>query len=437
MLKHPHEQQFYTATKSFKNLIRYDYLTKLDCCTLASKCIKDDCIQLIKINTFTSSETFSYFTYVFDALATTHPIMGFILHKTHNNLNFYIALKTHANLDVATHIFYQGFLSTFPDSKLQVLNKIASCELLTQLFSPEHYSAITSVTTIPNNTTCTPILEKLTSLLYSEVYTALFLVEPVSPNDYKDLLKELFNLYNTLSQFTQSTNTLSKSVSHNTSCTHTVNQSESCSNSCTCTDSCSTSCSKATYNNISPSTTAHIPKSNRSINISTTFNNAISNSDNQSNSTAKGENNSCSQGNSEANLKATNLADSNSFSYCSQNKIACDMTTLLNSLLTRLESATTLFHFTTYFLAPLQATTIRAAYTYNGLANDLSIATSPNFIYTWTNSDPCYLSLIECFQNLTPTLFKSPYHPKPFTPSVAITSSELLNTFYFPFSCNI
>ena len=448
MIKHPFEHEFNHAVKQYHALINYDYLEKVDFSTLHSKYNDDFCIRLFKINKFTPGDNPDFFSYVFDALASTSISIGIILEKNPEELNFYIGFKYIPSMDISNQIFSQGFLSTFPCSRAQLLTPEASCKLLNRLFNCHNFSAITSVMNIPNKSATTThsdsddskehmrstILQNLTTLFSSQVYTALFLAEPTCGHTKKDLVNELLILYNTLSQFTQSTNTLSTSTAQNTSCTYTTNQSESSCNTCTLTDNCSTSNSEASYNNISPSTTMTLPNCNRIVNLSTTFNCSTSSSENRGSSTANATNKTCANGSSEANLNATNTSDGCSFSYCKQNKMMSDSLADLAALISRLKLATSLFHFSAFFLSPLLATTIRAGYTYAGLATDTSTTIHSNRIYTWNDNDPIYPSLLNHLAHLALPYYKASPQSKSVTASSIITSEELFNVFYFPFS---
>lgn len=436
MLKHPLEQQFSSTLHQYNNYVQKDYLNNLDCATLCANKKSQNQILLFKITDFTSSTTAHYFTYVFNALASLNTTVGIILEHKKKNLNFYLGLSIDSSNTMASEIFTQGFLSTFPNSNIKAYDCDESKALLNDIFSPEHISAITSTIVIPNNaeTPTTPILQNFSSLFPAENYVALLLATPTCNCQIEDTLNTFLDLFNSLSQFQQTTLNCGNSVAHNSSCTLTTNESSSSSNSCTNTNSSSTGSSAANYTNISPSTTVPLGNSTRVVNVSATFNEAIGANQGTSHSEAKCNTEGCSNGKSEANLNATNLSDTSSISFCKQNKLVIDAIALINNLITRLtnNSNNAMFYFNAFFLAPLAATTIRAGYTYAGLAKDTTLNLEPSFITTWCATHCNFRSLLKELKHFQIPQFKLPHGTKCFKACTTITSQELVNTFYFP-----
>lgn len=436
MLKHPFEHQLSSALKQYNYLVQKDYLNNLNCATLYHCNDEQAHILLFKINKFSASTTSNFFTYVFNALASLKATIGLILENNNGTLNFYVGLNVTDSATISSEIFVQGFLATFPDSEIESFSQVDSKNLLADLFAPDHFSAITSTIVIPNNTdsTVSPILQHLTSLLTAEDYVALFLAEPMCPCENEDLLDTLISLFNTLSQFQQANLNCFKGVAHNKSCTLATNQSSSCSNACTNTDNCSHGTSKSSYTNISPSTTVPLGDSSRTVNIGTTFNHANGANEGTSHATAKCNTNSCSEGNSESKMNATNLTDNTTIIYSKQNKIAMDALARLTTLITRLttNSNNPLFAFNAFFLAPLTSTSIRAGYTYAGLAKDTTLNLEPAFVTTWPSDNCTFLPLLNTLRHLQIPQFNLPHFTKRFNACTSITSAELLNTFYFP-----
>lgn len=436
MLKHPLEQQFSSTLHQYNSCVQKDYLNNLDCATLCANKKTQNQIFLFKITDFASSTTAHYFTYVFNSLASLNTTIGIILERNKKNLNFYLGLSVDSSNTISSEIFTQGFLSTFPNSKITTYNCDESKALLNNLFSLEHISAITSTIVIPNNTytDANAILQNFSSLFPSENYITLLLATPASNNETKNNLDTFINLFDSLSQFQQTTLNCGNSVAHNSSCTLTTNKSSSSSNSCTNTNSSSTGSSSANYTNISPSTTVPLGNSTRVINMSATFNEAIGANQSASHSEAKCNIEGCSNGKSEANLNATNLSDTSSISFCKQNKLVIDAISLVNNLITRLtnNSNNAMFCFNAFFLAPLAATSIRAGYTYAGLAKDTTLSLEPSFITTWYANHCDFRPLLKEIKHFQIPQFRPPHGTKCFKTCTTITSQELVNTFYFP-----
>lgn len=437
MLKHPFEHQLSSALKQYNFLVQKDYLNSLSCATLCPSNKTKNQILLFKINQFTSSTNANFFAYVFNALGALKTTISFILENNNRTLNFYVGLNIESTTAINSQMLTQGFLSTFPDSKITALNEKDSKNLLTHLFNPNTLSAITSTIVIPNNTVSnTPsILQHFTPLFTSENYVALFLASPICPSQSEESLETLTNLFNTLSQFQQANLNCFKGVAHNKSCTLATNCSSTSSKACTNTESASQGSSTARYTNISPSTSVPIG-STHTVNIGTTFNQANGTNQGTSCSHSQCDTNSHLNGNSESNMEATNLTDNTTFIYSKQNKIAMNALSRLTTLIDRLttNSNNPMFSFNAFFLAPLPSTTIRAGYTYAGLAKDSTLNLEPTFVTTWSSNDATFSPLLNDLKHLQMPQFNLPHLPKCFKASTSITSTELLNTFYFPFS---
>lgn len=436
MLKHPFEEELYTALKEFDFLVNKDYLNQLNCHILMPCASCKDCILLFKVNSLTATTTSLFFTYVFNALASLGTTIGFILNRCHGTLNFYISLRVHSAPAISREILMQGFTATFSPSQLVPLDQSTTEALLCNLFSPSTSCALTSAIVIPNNTTAanTPILEKFSALFPCENFTALFLATPIKPCKIQESIVQLVDLFNVLSQFNQANHSISKGLARNSSCTLTKNHTKTCGDSRTHTNNSGNGSSTACYTNVTPSTVVPLGNSSRSVNLSMTLNHATGTNSSDAHSIANGQNNSHAHGGSKSNMDATNLTDNNTFAYSKQNKAVADALAELTTLITRFSSASNdaFFCFNAFFLAPLISTTIRAAYTYTGLAKDATLNLAPVAINTWPNSDPAFLPLITELQHLRIPRFNMP-SSKSFKACATITSSELLNTFYFPF----
>lgn len=436
MLKHPFSEDLYAALKQFDFLVNKEYLSQLNCATISPHADSKECILLFKVKTFTTAAAYSFFTYVFNALASLETTIGFILNRYGKTLDFYIGLRIQSSPPVSSEILMQGFVNTFSASELSPLNQADSKALLLKLFSPNASAALTSTIVIPNNAAHTSLLEKFSSLFTQEDYTALFLAAPIKPCEIQEHIDDLIDLFNTLSQFTQANCSLCKTLANNKSCTLTENHTKTCGTSCTQTNNSSQGSSVAHYTNISPSTTVPLGESKRVVNMSMTLNHADGCNQSGGSSTAKGETHSCAHGDSEANLRATNVGTNKTLVYTKQNKAVADAISELTNLIARFSNTSTdaFFCFSAFFLAPLMSTTIRAGYTYAGLASDSSSNLEPLFINTWPNCSPIYSALITELQHFHLPSFHLPCDHQSFKACTTITSTELLNTFYFPFS---
>lgn len=429
--------QLKEALAKFEALVHKICFTELNCLPVCDlkPCLHT--IKLIKIETLTTSTGASFYLYVLNALGGLKNTIGYILHSSPTNLCFYIGLKGADNCCTALKLLENGLKATFPNSKFKELSPKESSALLQRLFNPEDCGCLSSAIVVPNHTDVThaPILENFTMLMSKEEYTALFLASPIDRCEMRLLLEELTCLFDCLSCFSQATHNFLHGLSKNGSNSSSICKTESNSLSCTETNSSSFTCNDSAYTNITPSTA--LPLANtRSLNISVSSNKTEGHASSNTESCSECKTRHFSEAKTSHCLNATTINDNESITFSSQNKEVQDILAKLTLLIARLKANldTPFFDFAAYFLSPCPETSLRAAYTYVGLAKDTTLNLEESFINTWHHSSSDFITITgELAQFNHPVFLTSPDCHE-IIGATPITSSELLNTLTFPFT---
>ena len=394
------------------------------------------CITLLKIETLEAPLSPDFFTFVLNALGDLQEVFGYMLQSFHHTLTLYVGLKTAGSMAASLDILKNGLTSSYPNSKFKELSPKESALILMELFNPSCYHTLSSVIVIPNNTSSSnaPINQKLMDLMGNEEFMAFFLASPMSRCEAKCLIDELKELYTALSSFSHTESSFSHSLSKNTAVHVTKSTTENDSTSCTDAKGTEHDCSTLQYTVITPAVTIPLQDSNI-LNIGISFNQTSGNVNIVNQSVAEQETKGCSVSKTNLHITSTTLTDSDSLSFVTQNKLVTDLLTKLDALILRLSvvSNETLFCFGAYFLAHSSAASIRAAFTYSGLAKDSSLNIQESFITTWEDCEDIFPGLIEELKNFNHLSFVTDSKKECITTAVPITSLELLNSFYFPY----
>lgn len=422
------EQDFIDALSKCNFLLHKTHLKELHCFEAYPPSPNSNPIRLIKIESFGDCNHLSFFTYTLNAVASMNCSIAYIIQSTCSEMSFYIGLKDTCACSVGFNMLHKGLSSTFPSAKfIPVPLQDTSC-ILGDLFNPQHYDTLSSTTVVPGSTT--PIIPSFIQLLQKEFYTLFLLAEPTCNNCICNLTHELMELFNIISAFTQTNFHHFNGISKNSS--HTLSNGDTDGHSLACTESCSTasSCSENCYTNISPSTSLPIPNSSP-LNLGLTFNTAsgLSSSTTNANIACKTNNTSCSKTTSD--LSGIGTVNNRTTHYSAQNKCALECLDALTILLNRLKNSTnhSFFNFSAYTLSNSMSTSIRAAYTYGGLAANTSTYRDDMIVNTWCKDSPCFNDLLCTLSHFDHPCFIQPNCP-PIQATTLITAPEFLNTLY-------
>lgn len=450
----------------YEYLIERPYLYELACLPSATFCVSDAPIQILKISTLSTCDTYIQLSYALNALADLNHTVGCLLICNQGELSLYILLKGCA----ISSIFYTSFLQTFPGSSLSYIQ--SPTQFLNALFNYEKYASLASGAVVPNSSYQVPLLQQFANLMgTSSNYVALFLAEPLPRQEIRHCLREFYDIYTTLDQFTQTnytdyksdsksvTNSTAKGSTNTSSKSTTNTHGDSSSNSHNCYTNLSASTpltliahrpstttsttttqgnlpSTTTTTTTSPSTTS-TPTSPRNINATVLTNRAKGSASTFNSSRAHGE--TC--GDSSSLTSTHGNSSSQTFYHAAAFSIAnkrvqdalSSITTILSRYSTLSKNAT--FCFSSYFFSPNRDTSLRAAHTYVGLSQS-SYEFSPNIVNHWSYESPQYQNIFSALKQLTHPSFCFP--PKDLTVSntVPISSTELVNTIYYPIRSN-
>lgn len=468
----------------YEYLIQRPYLADLSCLPLCTPPNCYESIQVLKICSLPETARFGYFSYIINALASLEKTIGCILVSTCDDLSLYLCVKDCS--DTAISLLQNGLLQTFPDIQICALQQ--SDEFLDTLFNPTAYSLLSSSLVTLNTSYDSIFLKDFTNLVGKcSKYVAFFLAEPVKRCILQDVQHKLYEIYDELSNCSQSTYTNyqsdAKTTSHSTakgntnsssqSLTHTCSESNATSHNSYVNVSASTPLSlsfvqgkpRRPYqtlpnNTISPAKTTlpnTITSTNtttQSVNLSTTTSSSScssphSNSKNinstflinkaqgscctLSNSEAKGQN--CSESNSLTSTDGHTMShtDYYALSFSRPNKRLQEAVSNLNEALTRYNtlSRNATFNFGAYFFSCSSEMSLRSAYSYTGLSQS-SYVLSPNIVNSWASNHYDYASLYRYLRSFTHPEFTLPNTNLSVFNSTLLLSNELVNTFYLP-----
>lgn len=393
-------------------------------------------ILLLKIEMLTQALAPEFFSFVLNALGGIGGVFGYMLQASQQRLNFYVGFKTAAGIKTAVEVLKSGLKSTYPGSKVIQLSLEESALVLDKLFNPNTYSTLTSVVVVPNNTSSSnaPINQKLIDLMHNEAFVAIFLASSAKTCNIRCLIKALEDLYTELTPFlgTEYEPTYSTSKTPSTQIAKSITESDA--NACTVTNAITRECSSTKGVAITPVTTVS-PKDLPQLSVGIAYSESSGNDNTDAQSIAKQETKGSSVTKSNVSTSSNTTAYSDTIYFIKENKFIEDTLAKLTLMIERLNkiSSEGVFYFGAYFLSQSQATSIRSAYTYSGLAKDSTLTGEGPFINSWEEEDCDFPKLVEEIRNFNHLSFLTP-HNKQITTSVLISSLELLNSFYFPYT---
>jgi hypothetical protein len=393
-------------------------------------------IRLLQVEVLTTPLSPDFFTFVLNALGNLKEVFGYILRSSQHQPELYIGLKTDEGMRSALDILKNGLKNTYPNSKFKELSPKESSLILKDLFNAKSYQTLSAAVVIPNNTSPShaPINQKLLDLMGGEEFTALFLASPITQCEIKCFTDELKSLYTTLSAFKENILSFSQSSSKNTAShvSKTITENEN-NNRLEIQGNLHT-CNAAQYTLLTPSISTTLENS-RIFNVSISFYQTTGIADTYNQATERGESRGRSTSKMDLHINSGTITNTDSLSYVSQNKFVIDLLEQLDSLIARLTQSASgpLFYFGAYFLSSAAATSIRAAYTYSGLAKDETLNIEQSYVITWEDSEENFSKLIQELKGFNQLSFSPPRGNQCVTTTALITSAELLNSFYFPF----
>ena len=420
-------------------LVNQHFLHSFHDFTLCESHSSIDDIILLEVEILEEPIAPDFFVFVLNTLGDLNIVYGYILLFSNDLLTFYIGLKANEDMDTALEVLKNGLRNSYPKSKFKELSSKESSLVLDQLLSSEDVQALSSAIVIPSNTSQahSPINQKLVDLMKHEDFVAIFLASSTSFGEVKHLIKELQDLYTALFPFSQAQYSLSHSFAKNPSTQLMKSITETDGKSSTVTDGVTHEIDTTKELTFTPTiTTQSSDLPLLSIGIACSESTEITNTNNYS--IAKAEGQECAVTKSTLSITSNTTTNENTMTFVSQNKFVTDLLQKLDILIERLISISgeVLFYFGAYFLSSSVASNMRAAHTYAGLARNKNINLGRPVIATWRSQDCIFPQLINEIKNFNPLSFI--FHNKNcITTSTLITSTELLNSFYFPYPKSI
>ncbi|WP_069999744.1 hypothetical protein [Cellulosilyticum sp. I15G10I2] len=420
-----------------KMIVDKNYFNNIHELTFCSSPSKEGCIRLLKIEILTAPISPEFFTFVLNALGNLQEVFGYILKSFEDTLILYVGLKTAKSMCTAIDILKNGLKNSYPNSKFRELSPKESSLILEDLFDPNVYHALSSAIVIPNNTSASnaPINQKLVDLMGSEDFVAFFLASALTYSQIQCFIYELKELYTKLSSFSESDYGFSHSLAKNTAVHITKSTAENSSATCSENNGSENAKSASKYTLITPA--AIIPLENlRTFSISIALNETCGIANVALQSVGKSETKGCTVTNTKLHINSSTHTNSDSLSYTTQNKFVIELLEKIDALILRLTLASgdPFFCFGAYFLSPSSATSIRAASTYLGLAKDNTLNIEDTFINTWEDCDSIFPNLLDSLRHFNQLSFEVGSKNECITTTTIINASELVNTFYFPYS---
>lgn len=421
------------ALSQYEDLVNRPFLHDLGCLQAIPPlpCCKP--IYLLHIEALPESSQHEYFSFILSALASLSEALGYFLCAQKGKFSIYIGIK--GDCPDAFALLQSGLLQTFPGSTFEVLMDPPA--FLSDFFSPTHCLYVTSATVIPKTSFTTPLLTQFTTLMgRTSDYAAFFLAHPLPHCELIKWYDELCEVYNLLSIFNQINFNHIHAVAKNGSTTISYGKTTTDGSTQTETNSNSILNGENSYNNISASSgfpCAYL--NNNNINLSYLSNRACSSSRTDSFSCAQASSCNIAHSRTESRLSGENISDNHGISYSAQNIVVQNALSTLSTLIHRVQQLfnSTLFKYGAYFLSPSRETSLRAAYSFMGLAPDSSTSVEPRVVNTWYPEHACYPLILESLLKFETPQFCSSHNDKPITPTTLIESTELVSSVYFPF----
>ena len=415
----------------YNDLVNRPLLHDLSCLSVVPPLPCTWPIYLLHIKILPENSNSSYFSFILNALASLSEALGCFISSNKGEVSVYLGIK--GDCSTAFSLLQNGLLQTFPGTIFEVV--VDTPQFLTNLFATSNCFEIASTTVIPNTSSTLPLLTQFSNLMgTSSDYTAFFLAHPISHFELLNYYDEVCEIYNTLSMFNQAHFNHIHGLAKNGSMTITNSKTTTDGNSITETNGNSTAHSDSCYTNTTISTGALCPYINNNINLSFCSNKACSHSHTDNLSCAQGSSCNIAHCRTDSRLSAENKTDNHGITYSAQNIFVQNalntLTTIINRVQLLLQS--TAFEYGAYFFSPCSETSIRAAYTFMGLAHNSSTYLSPTLVNLWSPEHPSYSLILEALLKFEHPQFYTSNMNKVFQNTTFIQSTELLNSIYFP-----
>lgn len=420
-----------------ETLIQYDDLVTrpllhdLNCLCVASPSPCATPIHLLHVKTLPENNNFSYFSFILNALASLSHVLGYLLLSNNGEISIYIGLK--GECSTAFSLLQNGLLQTFPGTTFEVA--LDAPQFLTEFFSPTKCFHIASTTVIPNTASTVPLLTHFSNLMgRSSEYAAFFLAHPIPHCELLNYYDELCEIYNTLSIFNQASFNHIHGLSKNGSTTVTNGRTTTDGTSRTETNGNNIGHSENCYTNTTISSGAPCSYLNNNINLSFCSNKACGHNDITNFSCAEGSTCSTANSRTDSRLLAENKTDNHAITFSAQNICVQNALNTLSTIINRIQLLlqSTAFEYGAYFFSPCSETSIRAAYSFMGLAHNPSTYLGPSLVNFWSPDHPSYSILLEALVKFEYPQFYTSNMNKTFKNTTLIQSTELLNSIYLP-----
>ena len=419
------------ALARYDDLINRPLLHDLNCLCVApsSPCIEPIC--LLHIKTLPENSNSSYFTFILNALTSLSRALGYFLCSDNGKTSIYIGVK--AERSAAFSLLQSGLLQSFPGTTFEVVHDAP--KFLTDFFSPSKSLEIASATVIPNTSFTPPLLTHFSNLMgNSSNYVAFFLVHPISRYHLSSYYDELCEIYNTLFIFNQVSFNHTHGFTKNGSTTVTNGKTTTDSDSKTETNGNSALHGENAHTCATISTGAPCVYLDNNINLSFLSNKASNHSHTDNFSCAQASSCNIAHSRTDSRLSGESRTDNHGFNYSAQNIYVKNALNTLSTIIDRIQllMQSTIFEYGAYFLSPCSATSIRAAYTFIGLAPNHSTYLGPTLVNFWSPGHPYYSLILEALFKFEYPQFYSPNIKGDFHNTTLIQGTELLSSVYFP-----
>ncbi|MBE6024666.1 MAG: hypothetical protein E7231_16080 [Cellulosilyticum sp.] len=479
--------------KRYESIIHCPYLSELSDSLIATPSCSEEPIHIFQIHSLPNTDTYQHFTYILNALAALHQTIGCLLINRRGKQSLYLMIKGHH--DCAFALLQNGLSTTFPDIQLSTIEHplkflenifdfrkycclTSSLSVPNQSYTPLLLNQFITLMGAQSNYfaffLASPIPKSEISKYLDELYELHQLLSDFSQTTYTNYKSDSKSI----------TSSTAKGSTHNSSEANTTSCNEGSSESRNCYTNLSASTpftlvahrpSRPTrptalsqeprlpHSSIPPtiipkqpvasgsSTLPHTsPNSSTSIQSTASSNSSSREPQKNINATAllnSAKGTSCNFGSSKSRCLTSSHSQSltstdgnsisqtnyHSLSYTSPNKYIQDAIITLNETIIRYQSLSknTAFCFSSYFFSPQIETSLRAAYTFNGLTAS-TYTLSPNTVNSWCLDTPQYDNLFIFLSQLEHPLFCVPCTDSCLSHTVPILSTELINSIYLP-----
>lgn len=416
----------------YDDLVNRPLLHDLSCLCVTPPLPCSEPIYLLHIKTLPENSNSSYFIFILNALASLSHALGYFLCSNNGELSIYVGIK--GKCSAAFSLLQSGLLQTFPGTTFEVVLDVS--RFLTNFFSPSNCLGIASATVIPNTSFTPPLLTQFINLMgNSSNYAAFFLVHPISRRDLLNYYDELCEIYNTLSIFNQVNFNHTHGFSKNGSTTITNGKTTTDGTSTTETNGNNVVCGENFHTCATISTGAPcVYLNNNNINLSFLSNKACNHSHTDNFSCAQASNCNIAHSRTDSRLSGENKTDNHGITYSAQNICVQNALSTLSPIINRIQLLlqSTIFEYGAYFLSTSSETSIRAAYSFIGLAPDTSKYLGPSLVNFWLPEHPSYSLILEALCKFENPQFYSSNINHSFHNTTLIQSIELFNSVYFP-----